>query len=101
MIKNRDYSSLDQFLKIEQLSSLHLYVFLLGWTNVRTINDANVLEDSIKSSVQNTFESSLSKLTHLFLQIEQNKADDVRKMFRIIQITDRFSRLAQQRSKVS
>ncbi|CAF0855042.1 unnamed protein product [Adineta ricciae] len=47
MIQNRDYSSLDQLLNIKQLSSLHLYVFLLAWTHVRTINDALVLHGSI------------------------------------------------------
>lgn len=49
MIQNRDYSSLDQLLNIEQLKSLHLYIFLLGWTHVRTINDAIVLHDSMDS----------------------------------------------------
>jgi hypothetical protein len=49
MIQNRDYSSLDQLLNIEQLKSLHLYIFLLSWTHVRTINDAIVLHDSINS----------------------------------------------------
>ena len=49
MIKHRDYSSFDQLLHIEQLTSLHLYIFLLAWTNVRTINDAIVLHDSMNS----------------------------------------------------
>ncbi|UJR25727.1 hypothetical protein I4U23_007079 [Adineta vaga] len=47
MMQNRDYSSLDQLLNIKQLSSLHLYIFLLAWTHVRTINDALVLHGSI------------------------------------------------------
>lgn len=47
MIQSRDYSSLDQLLNIEELSPLHLYIFLLAWTHVRTVNDANVLHDSI------------------------------------------------------
>ena len=49
MIQNRDYPSLDQLLNIEQLTSLHLYIFLLAWTHVRTVNDAIVLHDSINS----------------------------------------------------
>ena len=49
MVQNRDYSSFDQLLNIEQLSSLHLYIFLLTWTHVRTINDAIVLHDSMNS----------------------------------------------------
>jgi len=49
MIQNRDYSSLDRLLNIEQLSPLHLYIFLLAWTHVRTINDAIVLHDSINT----------------------------------------------------
>ncbi|CAF3352016.1 unnamed protein product [Rotaria sp. Silwood1] len=49
MVQNRDYSSFDQLLNIEQLTSLHLYIFLLAWTHVRTINDAIVLHDSINS----------------------------------------------------
>lgn len=49
MIQNRDYSSLDRLLNLEQLTVLHLYIFLLGWTHVRTINDAIVLHDSINS----------------------------------------------------
>ncbi len=48
MIQNRDYSSLDQLLNIEPLTPLHLYIFLLAWTHVRTINDAIVLHDLIK-----------------------------------------------------
>ncbi|CAF2871937.1 unnamed protein product [Rotaria sp. Silwood2] len=49
MVQNRDYSSFDQLLHIEQLTPLHLYIFLLAWTHVRTINDAIVLHDSINS----------------------------------------------------
>jgi hypothetical protein len=52
MIQNRDYSSLDQLLNIDQLTSLHLYIFLLGWTFVRTINDAIVLHNSMDSLVK-------------------------------------------------
>lgn len=51
MIKNRDYSSLDQLLNIKEFSSLHLYMFLLGWTHVRSINDAIVLQDSMSALV--------------------------------------------------
>ena len=51
MIQNRDYLSLDQLLNIDELSSLHLYVFLLGWTHVRDIKDAIVLYDSINALV--------------------------------------------------
>ena len=64
MIQNRDYSSLDQLLNIEQLTSLHLYIFLLAWTHVRTINDAIVLHDSIKSLTNKS--SMLSKCLELF-----------------------------------
>lgn len=49
MIQNRDYPSLDQLLNIEQLIPLHLYIFLLAWTHVRTVNDAIVLHDSMNS----------------------------------------------------
>lgn len=47
MIQNRDYSSLDRLLNLEQLTVLHPYIFLLGWTHVRTINDAIVLHNSL------------------------------------------------------
>jgi hypothetical protein len=49
MIQNRDYSSLDQLLNIQELTSLHLYIFLLAWTHVRTTNDAIILHESIDS----------------------------------------------------
>jgi len=65
MIQNRDYSSLDQLLNIEQLTSLHIYIFLLGWTNVRTINDAIVLHDSMNSLANKS--SMLTKCLQLFL----------------------------------
>ncbi|CAF3740585.1 unnamed protein product [Rotaria sordida] len=64
MVQNREYSSFDQLLNIEQLSSLHLYIFLLAWTHVRTINDAIVLHDSINSlGSKNSF---LMKCLQLF-----------------------------------
>ncbi|CAF3487332.1 unnamed protein product [Adineta steineri] len=64
MIQSRDYSSLDQLLNIEQFKSLHLYIFLLGWTHVRTVNDAIVLYDSINALPDKC--SMLSKSLELF-----------------------------------
>ncbi|CAM4879019.1 unnamed protein product [Rotaria socialis] len=63
MVKNRDYSSFDQLLNIEQLTPLHLYIFLLTWTHVRTINDAIVLHDAInRLKTENCFLSKCLKL---------------------------------------
>ncbi len=64
MIQNRDYSSLDQLLNIEPLTSLHLYIFLLAWTHVRTVNDAIVLHDSMNSLENRS--SMLTKSLQLF-----------------------------------
>ncbi|CAF5165301.1 unnamed protein product, partial [Rotaria magnacalcarata] len=63
MVKNRDYSSFDQLLNLEQLIPLHLYIFLLTWTHVRTINDAIVLHDAInRLKTENYFLSKCLKL---------------------------------------
>ncbi|CAF0745436.1 unnamed protein product [Didymodactylos carnosus] len=64
MIQNRDYSSFDQLLGINEFSSLHIIIFLICWTNVRTLNDAIVLQDSIMSL--NIKSSKLTKCLQLF-----------------------------------
>lgn len=64
MIQNRDYSSLDRLLNLDQLTSLHLYIFLLGWTHVRTINDAIVLHNSLDTLKSK--DSVLKKCLELF-----------------------------------
>ena len=64
MIQNRDYSSLDRLLNLEQLTGLHLYIFLLGWTHVRTINDAIVLHNSLDTLKTN--DPVLKKCLELF-----------------------------------
>ncbi|CAF1082231.1 unnamed protein product, partial [Didymodactylos carnosus] len=64
MIQNRDYSSFDQLLNMNEFSSLHLIIFLICWTNVRTLHDAIVLNDSILSL--NTKNCKLIKCRQLF-----------------------------------
>lgn len=49
MIKSRDYTSFDELLNLNELQSLHLFIFLVTWTRVLSINDALVLHESISS----------------------------------------------------
>lgn len=101
MMQNRDYSSLDQLLNLQELNALHIYIFLLCWTHARTINDATVLLGSIRTLVFEYDQISIRIRVECewFSPLGEQKSLSG-KMFKIISISHRFHRLVVSSSSV-